>query len=64
MTLHQDPKAWREGFDAGVAGEARACPYAAGTIEAWSWQSGKIEGDAIMSCNEYVDRYKIGLWKI
>lgn len=40
-----DPKAWDEGF---AAGEKRnsGCPYPVGSREAWSWYSGKIEGDA------------------
>ena len=40
-----DPKVWDEGFTAGEKGKSE-CPYPAGSREAWSWYSGKIEGDA------------------
>ena len=43
--LEQNPKAWEEGFQAGEARKTK-CPYPAGTTEAWSWCSGRVEGDA------------------
>ena len=43
--LEQNPKAWEEGFQAGETHKLK-CPYPAGTTEAWSWQSGHVEGDA------------------
>jgi len=43
--LKHDPTAWEEGFKAGEDRKHR-CPYPAGTTEAWSWQSGHVEGDA------------------
>jgi hypothetical protein len=45
MILKHDEKAWEEGFKAGEGREPR-CPYPAGTTQAWSWQSGYVEGDA------------------
>jgi hypothetical protein len=45
-TLNEhDPKAWEEGFQDGEVAKT-TCPYAAGTAQAWSWSSGRIEGDA------------------
>jgi hypothetical protein len=49
-----DSKAWDEGFKAGETirswpGESRCavhCPYPPASIEALSWHSGFIEGDA------------------
>ena len=46
MNLTQDPKAWDEGFKAGEAGKPRQYPYPAGSREAWSWHSGRVEGEA------------------
>jgi hypothetical protein len=43
--IEQNPKAWDEGFKAGEERKPR-CPYPAGSREAWSWQSGQVEGDA------------------
>ena len=43
--LKHDPKAWEEGFQAGEARKLK-CPYPAESTEAWSWQSGHIEGGA------------------
>ena len=43
LTMDQD--AWREGFRAAEEGKA-ACPYPARSREAWSWQSGFVEGIA------------------
>jgi ribosome modulation factor len=46
--LEQDQQAWDEGFAAGEAGRSwiRHCPYRGASVEAWSWLSGWIEGDA------------------
>ena len=48
IVLKHDPKAWEEGFSAGenTARIPLRCPYPAGTAQAWSWQSGYVEGDA------------------
>jgi hypothetical protein len=43
--IELDPKAWDEGFQAGAQGQP-ACPYRAGTAEAFAWRSGYIEGAA------------------
>jgi hypothetical protein len=43
--IEQDPKAWEEGFKAGEKRKPR-CPYREGSREAWSWRSGRVEGDA------------------
>jgi hypothetical protein len=43
--IGQDPKAWAEGFRAGEEGESR-CPYPAGSLEAFAWHSGHVEGAA------------------
>jgi hypothetical protein len=39
-------KAWDEGFKAGETSPIARCPYPPTSIEAWSWYSGWIEGDA------------------
>ncbi len=44
--LEQDVDAYRAGYAAGLAGEQRPCPYPETSIEAWSWSSGVIEGQA------------------
>ncbi len=47
--LRQDPKAWQEGYEAGLAGKSSLIgdrKYGATSNEAWSFQSGWIEGDA------------------
>lgn len=42
-----DPKAWTEGFQAGVGGlERDTCPYPEVSHEAQSWVAGFIEGAA------------------
>ena len=41
--MNQD--AWQEGFRAAEEGKA-SCPYPARSREAWSWQSGFVEGIA------------------
>ena len=42
-----DPKAWTEGFQAGVEGlERDSCPYPEGTAAADGWVAGFIEGAA------------------
>lgn len=46
MPLHADPKAANEGFRDGYQGKKNACPYRTGTVEAWSYHSGWIEGEA------------------
>ena len=47
MRLSIDGPAWNRGFhDGEAATPLRACPYAAGTTERWSWSSGYIEGEA------------------
>jgi hypothetical protein len=43
LTLDQD--LWKEGFRAGEEGKA-SCPYPTRSREAWSWQSGFVEGIA------------------
>jgi hypothetical protein len=49
--MHQDREAWQQGFDAGARGARAACPYSAGTVEAWSWQAGFTEGRASRKMN-------------
>ena len=45
--MSQDEHAWARGFDDGELGlPPRACPYASGTTESWSWSSGYVEGKA------------------
>jgi hypothetical protein len=44
--LQIDRVAWEAGFAAGDAGDKARCPYPAGTREAWSWESGRVEGAA------------------
>ena len=44
--MEQDRAAWDAGFRAGAAGERAKCPYRHGTVEAWSWQAGYVEGKA------------------
>ena len=45
--IKQDPKAWREGYDAGMRGDPlSSCPYSALSDEALAWSSGYIEGKA------------------
>jgi hypothetical protein len=43
--LKQDLKAWQKGLAAGKGLKAN-CPYPTRSVEAWSWQSGYIEGKA------------------
>jgi len=43
--LKMDQAAWKEGFRAAEEGKA-SCPYPAHSREAWSWQSGFVEGIA------------------
>jgi hypothetical protein len=43
--LTMDQAAWQEGFRAAEEGKA-SCPYPARSREAWSWQSGFVEGIA------------------
>src|SRR5437879_2548444 len=49
--LQQDREAWQQGFDAGARGERAKCPYAAGTVESWSWRAGFTEGKASRKTN-------------
>ena len=42
----QDPDAWSEGHRAGLRGSDWDCPHEPGTIEAWSWANGLVEGAA------------------
>jgi ribosome modulation factor len=44
--ITQDQKAWDEGFHVGKDGQADQCPYPTGSVEAWSWHSGWMEGEA------------------
>ena len=45
--LSLDDRAWREGLQDGRQGRPlRACQYAVGSTEHWSWSSGYIEGKA------------------
>jgi hypothetical protein len=65
--LKMDQAAWKEGFRAGEEGKA-SCPYPAHSREAWSWQSGFVEG---IACSvqklapqvENVDREIPKLWE-
>jgi hypothetical protein len=41
-----DPKAWEAGRQAGQAGQRARCPNPVGTIAAWNWNAGYIEGKA------------------
>jgi hypothetical protein len=41
QTIHLDKYAWREGFQ---ARPGSVCPYPAGSTEALSWASGRVEG--------------------
>jgi hypothetical protein len=49
--MQQDREAWQKGFDAGARGARATCPYSAGTVEAWSWQSGFTEGRSSRKTN-------------
>jgi hypothetical protein len=42
--IAQSASAWRAGFTAGAAGAPGRCPAPAGSVEAWSWVSGYVEG--------------------
>lgn len=43
--VKEDARCWYEGYRIGRRGEClHTCPYAAGTIESWSWVGGHIEG--------------------
>ena len=54
MDLRMDEYAWRAGVRAGAAGRERSsCPYPSASGEAWSWQSGFIEGKAKREGREY-----------
>ena len=47
VTSHtaQDPDAWQRGFEAGESGRpSGACPFAAESVQAWSWYAGWLEG--------------------
>jgi hypothetical protein len=51
-----DHNAWEAGRAAGLAGNPD-CPYRVGTIAAWSWRAGYIEGKGdrgpgVSFCNE------------
>jgi hypothetical protein len=45
QVIEHDPEAWQAGFLAGEKGHAR-CPYPAPSKQAWSWESGRVEGAA------------------
>jgi len=42
-TIRQDPKAWRDGYAAGLAGQTGEAPRG---VDGLAWQSGLIEGRA------------------
>jgi hypothetical protein len=45
--LRMDVNAWQEGFDAGFSGQRlSSCQHHVGSVQAWSWSSGYIEGKA------------------
>jgi hypothetical protein len=44
--MTQSTSEWQAGFAAGAAGEPGRCPARAGSIAAWSWHSGYVEGAA------------------
>ena len=45
--LHQDPRAWHEGYQAGLLGHGRKdCTQQVDATASWSWSSGHIEGKA------------------
>jgi len=46
MVLRHDSKAWDKGFKAGETSPIAHCPYYPLSLQAWSWHSGFIEGDA------------------
>ncbi|WP_456291294.1 ribosome modulation factor [Ralstonia mannitolilytica] len=51
--------AWRAGFDAGVAGLPRVCPYSSDSVLALSWSMGYSEGSA---CRAWRRRTRPGVW--
>lgn len=42
--LTLDEKAWRAGFVSGNLNRAEDCPYPNGSIQSFSWTSGRIDG--------------------
>jgi hypothetical protein len=53
-SLRQDRQAWQAGFVAGECGRLHtSCPYGAGSVEAWSWCSGHVEGRAKLQGYEF-----------
>lgn len=54
-----DKMAWRAGFDAGVAGLPRVCPYSSDSVLALSWSMGYSEGSA---CRAWRRRTRPGVW--
>lgn len=51
-----DIEVWREGFEAGKRLQPARPPYDNGTLEAWSWHRGYIEGAAQRMGRCYSDR--------
>lgn len=51
-----DAEAWREGFRAGKRLSQPRPPYGSGTLEAWSWHRGFIEGVAQRLGRSYSDQ--------
>jgi hypothetical protein len=43
QVIFQQDQQWQEGFEAAKSGLI-GCPYQAGTVESWSWNSGFVEG--------------------
>ncbi|WP_157272024.1 hypothetical protein [Azohydromonas aeria] len=50
-----DTQAWGEGFRAGQRLREHRSPYDIGTLEAWSWHRGYIEGAAWRMGRRYDD---------
>ena len=46
LALPLDEAAWKAGFVAGNLRRDEPCPYPPSSREAWSWSSGRIEGEA------------------
>lgn len=49
-------RAWKEGFWAGEVLSRTVAPYERGTVDAWSWHRGFIEGVAKCRGRRYSER--------
>jgi hypothetical protein len=56
-----DIEIWLEGFEAGGRLQPDRPPYDNGTVEAWSWHRGYIEGAARRMGRRYSDKPPVNL---